>query len=171
MSIQTRSPLRSVGAVNISGVVNDGSFLHNVGGQRAYSIFSGGLLTLGSGTASGINGGGPYSATAGGHLVVVSGPGRLNTMFIHQQPSAATTSILAYDTNQAGLSGVITAQASGSSVVGVVPGWTPVSGLPAPVYSAEKGGPFYNGLAIYAASGAPGVTVTYSVSNEGYTGP
>lgn len=171
MSLNTRSPLRTVGGVNQSGQINDGFVGQNVGGQRAYSVYSGGLLTLGSGTVSGING--PFSVTVGGNAVIVSGPGRLNTAFLHQIANSGSSPIVFYDSNVAAVSGVASFAASGFTVIGTIPGWpVPASGS---VYQQmpliERGGPFYNGLGVSAASGAPGFTATYTISNESYQGP
>jgi hypothetical protein len=174
MSVNTRSPFRSLGAVQLSGQINDGATAWTQGGQKTFSAFSGGLVTLGSGTA------GVLVANPGtGHAVIASGPGRINAIITHQLPTAATTQITFYDSNVVGLSGVASYQLSGLTVVGMVPGIglasIPASGVSLAATSLFNpagivGLPFYNGLSVSAASGAQGFTVSWTPSNESYQG-
>lgn len=174
MSVNTRSPLRFLGGVNTSGNVNDGHMQMTQGGQKTYSAYSGGLITLGSGTT------GFVSNPGTGQIVLASGPGRINEVFVHTSPTVATTTIYFYDSNVAALSGTATHAASGMAIVGTVPGVTlaqiPASGLGFAAGTLFNpvtiiGMPFANGLGASVASGAPGFTVSYTLSNEVYVGP
>ncbi len=169
MSVNTRSPLRFLGGVNASGNINDGSLNYSQGGQSTFSCYSGGLLSVGSGSQNPA----VLSATAGGNAIIVSGPGRVNLAFAHQVSTSGLTGVFFYDANVAALSGVTGFALSGWSVVSVLPAIpVPASGLllNAP-YIPVNGFPFINGLGFSAASGAPGFSVTWTIGNQAYTGP
>ncbi|RJQ27124.1 hypothetical protein C4577_02280 [Candidatus Parcubacteria bacterium] len=169
MSVNTRSPIRMLGAVNASGNINDGAMAFNQGGQYTYSCYSGGLLGLGSGSVNpAVN-----AATVGGHACIVSGPGRLNLIFAHQVSSSGLSPVIFYDSNLAALSGVSSFALSGYPVVGVLAAVPPpISGLMGNSPAQHTNGfPFTNGLSVSAASGAPGFSCTWTLGNQAYVGP
>lgn len=168
MSIKTRSPIRFLGGVSVSGYVNDTAMQTTQGGNRSFSVYSGGLITLGSGTQSPLL----VSNPGTGHIVIVSGPGRFNTVLAHQIISGVAVTF--YDSNVAALSGVALHTNSGYTVIGILPANTlgaygnSLGGGPLPQII---GTPFYNGLSAAAASGTPGFTVTWTPDDQSYVGP
>ena len=86
MSIPTRNPLRMIGAISDSGGPNTGDLLFSQGGTRTWSAYSGGFLTLNSGSSPLV------AANVTGHGVVFSGAGRLHTVVPHQAISGQTVS-------------------------------------------------------------------------------
>jgi hypothetical protein len=129
------------------------------GGSRTYTAYSGGLATLTSGNVAQLT---PVSAS-GGHVVIWSGAGRLNTVYPHQIISGVASFL--YDSNVVARSGVGTISESGYTILGGTPANTigafgnSLGGGPLPTVFDV---PFAHGLALSLPSGAPGVTVVFS---------
>lgn len=152
MSIRTRNPLRFGGAVHQSGNLDTGEVNTTRGGQLAYSINSGALL-IGSGTPGGVG-------SALGQGLIVSGGGRLHTVFSHQ--SISGVAVYFYDSVTQALSGLVNHVLSGYSTVGIIPANTFGPNLGPLAEPLKFDVPFHSGLCFSAPSGAPGFTVTYS---------
>ena len=125
--------------------------------MKKFSIFSGGLITHGSGFTIPLSGRDPGT----GHSVWVSGGGTLNAIITHQAISGAGGQI--YDSLVPALSGVGTVPASGAGVLALIPAntWDDPAALHGPV-NIQLEVPFSSGLAVNAASGVAGFTVVYT---------
>ena len=154
MSITTRRPQRLGGANFHSGSPNTGELQYTRGGALRFTVFSGGLITAGSGQGAFIN-------LSGGHVAVFSGGGRLNTIIPHQAISGVAAFF--YDSAIIARSGVATCPESGRGVVGVMPANTfngpntLMGPLPIPVDC-----PFNSGLSVSCPSGTAGFTISYT---------
>ena len=157
MGFQNQRPVRQAGAQIWSGGPNTGEQTTTRGGSATITVFSGGLITLGSGAPV------PISNPGTGHAVFVSGAGRLNTVLPHQAISGV--SIRFYDSNVAAVSGVAGFAASGWKVLAAVPQNTigsfggQLGAGPAPIVYDT---PFALGLSVSCASGCPGFSCTYT---------
>lgn len=144
------------------------------GGRLTFSVFSGGVsgsMTLsGFGFATNLSGSVPFSyplTTAPGHVVIWSGPGRMNEIVYLQYITSGGTLPIFYDNNQPTVSGPNGYVGSGCTVVGFAP---PNLNLTASgviiTYATTPtifGTPFFNGLSVYnGLSGMPGFTVTFT---------
>lgn len=153
MSLSTRNPTRVLGGAPISGAVDDGFQGWRQGGVRCVTVFSGGLLTGGSGF--------PNMTAANGHVLITQGAGRLNTVFPHQSISGVAVNF--YDSATIARSGVGTIPESGYRLIGSI--------APNSFYGPNTLGgpalvlldmPFTSGLCVSMPSGAPGFTVSYT---------
>ena len=157
MGYQNKTPGRWAGACIWSGAPSTGETATTRGGGATITVYSGGLITLGSGGQI------PVSNPGTGHAVFVSGPGRLGTTFAHV--AASGVQVTFYDSNVVALSGTGTWMNSGYRVLGTITAnnigdQTPsLGGGPLPV---QVDIPFSVGLAVDCASGCPGFSVTYS---------
>lgn len=127
--------------------------------MRKFSIFSGGLATHGSGFTIPLSGQNPGT----GHSVWVSGAGMINSIITHQAISGAAGQL--YDSTVPALSGVGTVPASGYGILAFIPAnsWDSPSALAGPVIVPLEV-PFSSGIAVNAASGVCGFTVTYTLA-------
>ncbi len=156
MAQPTKNPQRFGGTVTNSGAPATGQVRITYGGEKVACIFSGGLLTLGSGNLV------PVSNPGTGHAVLWSGPGRLDAIQAHQSISGSAIQI--YDSYTVAASGVATVPAAGYPILHVVPANTIGS------YGVLGGGPnpipgwgvFNNGLAVNMPSGAPGISIYFT---------
>ena len=128
----------------------------SVGGTRSFNIYSGGLITHGSGGKV------PLSNPGTGDSVWFSGAGRVNSVVVHGRLSG-TPSVL-YDAVVTARSG-ISALESGVQCLFFVPGNSfggenGMFGEGPPVYRPDT--PFFSGLALQSRSGALGMTVYYT---------
>lgn len=156
MSVPSKAPLRLLGAIPPnSGFPNTGESQWTQGGMVVATVFSGGLLSPGSGFL-------PSGAVkTADQLLLVAGAGRINLV----QPLAAIsgTQLTFYDSSVAARSGVAGAE-SGYRVIGVVPGNTfnaPFGTLVGP-YPLQMGMPFTSGLCVNCVSGTPGFSVSFT---------
>lgn len=125
-------------------------------GNITFSVFSGGLLTLGSGS----NNLRPVTVPDTGHAVFWSGPGRVNWVQQHQAISGVAAHL--YDAAVAAVSGVGTFGNSGHSILYTFPAnsfGNLIGGGPQPI---PLGNTFNSGLSLSLASGAAGVTVNFT---------
>lgn len=152
MSIRTKNPEYVAGAVYQSGHLGTGEQTVTRGGQLAYSIYSGALL-IGSGTPGGVG-------SVRAHGLVVSGGGRLHTVFPHQ--SISGVAVYFYDSVLLALSGTVAHVQSGYTTVGFIPGNTFGADLGPLAEPLKFDVPFHSGLCFSAPSGAAGFTVTYT---------
>jgi hypothetical protein len=161
MSLPTRNPLRLVGAVPNSGFPNTGEQATTRGGMQTCTVWSGGLLAPGSGFLP------QGTVKTADQLLLVSGAGRLNTVFLHAtgaftlsgvalavydgaavEVSGATPALLA--AGGKGLLAVMNAPGGASGTL--ITGQTPVS----------WDMPFSSGLCVSCISGSPGFTLSYT---------
>ena len=152
MANRTRNPQYVAGAVYQSGNLGTGEQNTTRGGQLAYSNYSGALL-IGSGTPGGVG-----SVLAQG--LIVSGGGRLHTVFPHQ--SISGVAVYFYDSVTQALSGLVNHVLSGYSTVGFIPANTFGPNLGPLAEPLKFDVPFHSGLCFSAPSGAAGFTVTYT---------
>ena len=127
--------------------------LHAAVNKNKFSIFSGGLITHGSGFPAPVN-------TSGGHSVFVSGAGVVNQVIPHQAISGVAAYL--YDSVVIARSGVSTIPESGRAILATVPANTftlPSLAGPSPI-SVEV--PYTSGIAVSAPSGTCGFTVVYT---------
>lgn len=157
MSMRTRRPVRMAGAVVTSGHLDTGELnVNQLGGQRRFSAFSGGVYSLGSGFPA------PLAQTAD-HVVLWSGAGRLKTVFVHQAISGVALQF--YDSAIVARSGPNTFQESGRGLLGAIPPNTwnnnggTLLGIQVPITFDM---PFFSGLAVVGSSGVPGFTLTWT---------
>ncbi len=128
----------------------------SVGGTRSFNIYSGGLLTHGSGGKE------PLSNPGTGDSVWFSGAGRVNSVVPHGRISGELAVL--YDSVVTARSGV-TALESGVQCIFFMPAntWGGVNGLfgeGPPIFRVDT--PFFSGLALQARSGVLGMTVYYT---------
>ncbi len=154
MSLQTRSPVRTFGAVS-SGSPDTGEQLTTRGGTRRYSVYSGGLITVNSGSLPL-----PLQLGSGGHVNIWSGAGRLNTVIPHQYISGAAT--VFYDAASIAGSGVGTFATGGYAVLGIIPANSFNGTNLGPLPPIQFDTPFMSGLSVSAPSGSAGFTVTWT---------
>ncbi len=164
MSVTTRSPLRFAGANLSSGFPNTGEVQMTNGGQGTACLWSGALAPSLAGCPTG-------AVTSGGHTLVVTGAGRLHRIMPHSMMVSGQP-IFAYDAGAITVSGI---SVSGQRIIGFVP---PRSRSLLSLASGqvdttvewkdviEVHMPFTSGLCIAAASGAPGVTVSFTTETN-----
>lgn len=139
-----------------SGDVGTGQLLVTTGGGRTACVWSGSLLTNAALT------GAPGAVQSGGHVLLYSGAGRLDSVVPHQNVlTMSGVAITFYDAGAITISGV---SYSGQRVLAVVGAPGGVSGQlflngPSPF---PIGMPFSSGLCVAAASGTTGFTVSYT---------
>ena len=152
MSVTTRNPLRVAGAFTYSGGPNTNELAVNDGGAVVVSVYSGGLINFGSGSTNL-----RPVIHSGGHAVYWSGPGRLNYVLAHQAISGVQGQV--YDAATPAGSGLASVT---SPILAIIPA-NSFAGLvgagPLPIKSPM---PFSSGLALNLASGAPGVTLSFT---------
>lgn len=160
MSVTTRSPLRMAGANLSSGHPATGEVPWTRGGQLTATLWSGGVSPNLTGAPTG-------AVTSGGHTLILTGAGRLNTILPHSFLTSGQP-VFFYDAGAISVSGV---SVSGQRIIGIVPNTmraplAALSGNIATVVNWEDkidcDMPFTSGLCVAAASGAPGVTVSYT---------
>lgn len=157
MSVSTRSPSRMLGAQPNSGSPNTGEFLQVRGGAQKAVIWSGSLLVN-----SAAFGGVPGGVSSGGHILIWSGAGRLNSVLPHTTMVSGIP-VFFYDAVGPTISGV---SVSGQNLLGVLP--TPyqpylVSGATPPwQWNYPLDAVFLSGLCAAIPSGTPGFTVTFT---------
>ena len=152
MSVTTRNPLRVAGAFTYSGGPNTNELAVTTGGAVCVSVYSGGLINFGSGSTNL-----RPVVHSGGHAVYWSGPGRLNYVIPHQAISGVQGQV--YDAATPAGSGVGTVI---SPILAIIPANSfgmIIGGGPFPIESPL---PFTSGLALNLASGAPGVTLSFT---------
>lgn len=133
--------------------------IHPSTATRKFTIFSGGLITHGSGFPNSTILSGQNPGT--GHSVQVSGNGFVNAIITHQAISGADGYL--YDSVLAARSGVGTISESGYSVLAHIPAntWDDPAALRGPV-NIPVNVPYASGIAVNLASGVAGVTVVYT---------
>lgn len=155
MSQSTRSPNRMAGSTLYSGGPNTGELSVTNGGALAATIYSGGALSPGSGFT-------PGAVKTGDHVVLFSGPGRLNSVIpLASVLSNSGVALTFYDSATAAVSGPLAGGARAILASINAPqgnsGDLSRAGVPIMV-----GTPFASGLAVCATSGTVGFTVTYT---------
>ena len=158
MSVPTRNPMRMIGATpQNSGFPQTGELPFTQGGMLKATVFSGGLLSPGSGFL-------PTGAVKiADQLLLVSGAGRLNKVLTIPALalSLSGAAITFYDSCVPCLSGG-SPVTSGYAVIGVVNAPGGVSGQFGLSNIQEFGMPFSSGLCVSCVSGTVGFTVTYT---------
>lgn len=161
MSVPQKNPTVFVGASRDSGAPSTSELNTTRGGGRASCVWSGSLLTNAALT------GAPGAVQSGGHILLCSGPGRLNTVIAHQFFTSGVP-VWFYDAAGPTVSGI---SVSGQRIIGFIPPTTPaalavLSGnlqmTPQWNYITHVDMPFSSGLCAGAASGTPGFTVSFS---------
>ena len=128
----------------------------SVGGTRSFNIYSGGLITHGSGGKV------PLSDPGTGDSVWFSGAGRVNTVIPHNAGSGQVSVL--YDSVVTARSG-ISALESGIQAIFFMTGNTNggnngIFNEGPPIFRVDT--PFFSGLALQARSGVTGMTVYYT---------
>lgn len=166
MSLMTRSPIRVLGGVQMSGHVSTGEQNVTRGGQMTACFWSGGLTSINPVGVSGAIGSG------GGHARIWAGAGRVHSVIPHD----ALTSGLAVFLYDAAVNSTSGLSLSGQRLVGIVPRTyrgplAALSGNLQTVYNWQDqivlDMPFTSGLCVAAGSGAPGCTVSFTPAFQG----
>ncbi len=160
MSVPVKNPTYLAGTPRSSGDVQAGEVVFTRGGGRASCVWSGSLLTNAALTAA------PGAVQSGGHILLFSGAGRLNTVVVHQFIGSGQP-VFFYDAGTIAPSGV---SVSGQKIIGIIPATMPAV-LTTLSGSFQMGRtwndvmvldmPFQSGLCAGAASGSPGFTASF----------
>lgn len=153
MSVPARDPMMIAGTPRSSGDVQTGEIPWTRGGGRSTSIQSGALAASLS-TAPGATGSGT------GQYVLYPGPGRLNTIFQHQ--NVLTLSGVAINFYDAGLMTTSGVGISGTRIIAVINTPGGQSGQFTGTLPLAVDMPFTSGLCVSAPSGAPGFTASFT---------
>lgn len=161
MSIPVSKPCFIAGTPRSSGDVQTGEVTWTRGGGRTACVWSGSLLTNAALT------GAPGAVQSGGHILLFSGAGRLNTILPHALLTSGQA-VTFYDAGSVALSGI---SVSGQRFIGIIPQTmraplVALSGNQALTVAwqdrIEVDMPFSSGLCVAAASGAPGFTCSFT---------
>lgn len=160
MSVANRNPLRMAGATLGSGNPATGEVHWTRGGVQKWGAYSGGILSLGSGSPNPATG---AITVTGDHARVYLGAGRLHTVM----PNVAISgvSLIVYDSSVVARSGPGTFQESGYGVIAALPPntWHPgggtLLGIQPPIAFDV---PFHSGLCVAGTSGVPSFTLTFT---------
>jgi len=184
MSITTRNPTRVAGANVNSGFPNTNELLINRGGVRTASCYSGAI-------AAGVAAAGTGALSSGGSVLVFSGAGRLNTFTAIWPAGVALAGngeggcisgmpIVVYDSAITARSGVYTDSTIAESGRKIMFTWCPPKQLASGVTNESFAArylpipldiPFFSGLCVFALSGAPGFSLSYTPEhNPGASG-
>lgn len=153
MSVSTKSPLNMVGGQLFSGGPRTGQVPMTFGGSLCVSVFSGGLLSPGSGFT-------PGAVKTADQLLLWSGAGRLDSILPHTVISGVQTNF--YDASTVSTSG---GPMAGFRVLGLIPAnsigafGSQLGAGPLPIL---PGSPFNSGLCVSCVSGTPGWTATFT---------
>jgi hypothetical protein len=161
MSLPTRNPLRLVGAVPNSGFPNTGEQATTRGGMQTATVFSGGLLSPGSGFLP------QGTVKTADQLLLVSGAGRLNTVFLHGTGAFTLSGVqlAIYDGAAVDVSGATPTllAAGGKGFLALMNGPAGLSGQTIIGQSPVSWDmPFSSGLCVSCISGSPGFTLSYT---------
>lgn len=150
----TRKPTVVIGSNVYSGTPNTGEIHTTRGGVRASCVWSGSLLTNAALT------GAAGAVQSGGHILLHTGAGRLNSVWQHQGVlSLSGVAITFYDAAAITASGV---SVSGQRFIASVNAPQGQSGQFTAVAPVAWDIPFTSGLCASAPSGTPGFTVTFT---------
>ncbi len=158
MSVPTRNPLRMIGATpQNSGFPQTGELPFTQGGMLKATVYSGGLLSPGSGFLP------TGTVKVADQLLLVSGAGRLNKVLTIPALalSLSGAAITFYDSCVPTRSGE-GPNVSGYAVIGVVNAPGGVSGQFGLSNLQEFGMPFSSGLCVSCISGTVGFTATFT---------
>lgn len=164
MSVATKSPLKFTGGTLFSGGPNTGELSFTQGGMISATVFSGGLLSPGSGKLP------SGTVKTADQLLLWSGAGRVNRILCITPISGIITYM--YDSAQLARSGAPPSE-SGYGVVGLIPAnsFNPAGTLQPIIGPQEFGIPFSSGLCLNCVSGTPGFTVTFTPEVVGPLNP
>ncbi len=160
MSRPNHSPTFIAGTPRSSGDVQTGEIPITRGGGRTACLWSGALAPSLAGAPAG-------ALTSGGHTLLYSGAGRLNTVIPHAYLNSGQP-VFFYDAGTISVSGI---SVSGQRIIGIVPlsmraTLAVLSGNTQASISwqdkIEIDMPFSSGLCVAAASGAPGFTCSFT---------
>jgi hypothetical protein len=152
MSAPINKPCFVAGTPRSSGDVQTGEVTVTRGGGRAACVWSGSLLTNAALTGGAVQ--------SGGHILLYSGAGRLNTVCQHQNVlTLSGVAVTFYDAGTITVSGV---SVSGQRFLGVVNAPGGQSGQFTGTAPVLFDMPFSSGLCVAAPSGTPGFSVSYT---------
>lgn len=158
MSIPTRNPVRTLGAIPNSGFPNTGEQATCRGGMLNACVFSGGILSPGSGF---LPGGAVQTAD---HILLASGAGRLASVLTHgnAQLTLSGVALVFYDGATVGASGPTTWNTGGRRPIAFLntPGGVS-GGFTLPGLNIIDM-PYNSGLCVCATSGTTGFTVSFT---------
>ena len=179
MSVQTRSPLRMLGGVQVSGNPFTGEVPMTRGGQLTATVYSG-AIAMGTAAA------GTGALSSGGSILFVSGQGRLNT-FMALFPAGVALAgnganavisgqgIVVYDSAITARSGVFTDATISESGRKILYSWSPPTLIASGALVLTNRGvfdpvpldiPYFSGLCAMAFSGAPGFNISYTPAQD-----
>jgi hypothetical protein len=153
MSIPTKNPLRMMGAIPNSGFPNTGELPYTRGGMQTACVFSGGVLSPGSGFL----GNGVKTAD---QLLLASGAGRLNSVVLLGPPGFTLSGITLtfYDAATVAASGVF----GGNRPLAQFNAPQGASGQLGPVGVQIIDMPYTSGLCVNCVSGTTGWTASFT---------
>lgn len=155
MSLTTRVPLRLIGGVVNSGFPATNEVMWTRGGMQTATIFSGGLLSPGSGFIG-------AGVKVADHVLLASGAGRLNTVVnINAQLALSGVSLVFYDSAVPALSGPNTFTNSGYRVLASINGPQGQSGQFLTNGPIHFDMPYTSGLCVCATSGVTGFSASW----------
>ena len=154
MSTPTKNPVFYGYTPRTSGDVFTGEIQTVRGGGRTSCVMSGSLLTNAALTTA------PGAVQSGGHILLFSGGGRLNSILQHQGVlSLSGVAVNFYDAAGPTVSGV---SVSGQRIIAVLNAPQGQSGQFNTTALANLDMPFASGLCVSAPSGTPGFTVSFT---------
>ena len=160
MSLSTRNPKRLIGGNPNSGFPNTGELALTRGGMLTATVYSGGLLSPGSGFL-------PAGAVkTADQVLLVSGPGRLNTVTPLAGIAVLSGAPLTfYDSTVVARSGASPAE-SGYRTIGLVNAPVGLSGNFLPITPIQFDMPFSSGLCVGAPLLSVGFTASFTVETN-----
>lgn len=156
MSVTSRNPLRFAGATVNSGFPNTGEVPWTRGGMATATVYSGGLLAPGSGFL-------PAGAVkTADQILLVSGPGRLNTIVpLNSVFALSGVPNIFYDSTVVARSGGPVSE-SGYRTLALLNAPNGQSGLLTFTAPIPVDMPFTSGLSVSCVSGTTGFTVSFT---------